>query len=91
MTTPEQTPSPDYTRGFNEGYILSEHMPDLADSLSKAVHESERGMGFKDGREQYVFEHEKERAPDWLPRNRSKDTGSHDPQKDDKTKDMDRE
>lgn len=53
--------SPDYLKGFNEGYIISEHMPELAGQLEKAVGESERGKGFREGREQLLLEQTKEK------------------------------
>ncbi len=50
----EQQPHADYVKGFNEGYLLQQEMPTLADIMAKSLDniESERAMGFKDGREQ---------------------------------------
>lgn len=64
----EQIPSPDYVTGFNEGYIISEHFPDIAKGISAAENKSERTSGFKDGRDQYIFEQNKDRYPAWLKR-----------------------
>jgi hypothetical protein len=57
---------PDYLKGFNEGYALAQHVPDLADKLSRVKNESERGKGFQDGRRQYTHEQMKELRPSWL-------------------------
>lgn len=57
-----ETPHPDYVKGFNEGYILSKHMPELADKMPKDL-AGERGLGFTQGRQQYMKEKEKERLP----------------------------
>ena len=64
----EITPSPDYVRGFNEGYTLAEHMPELAEQLSKAIGDAPRGQGFADGHRQFLAERERERdlRPEWL-------------------------
>ena len=62
-----ETPVPDFVKGFNEGYIIAQHLPDLATQLSRAALDNERGNGFKAGREESVAEREKQRTPDWLP------------------------
>lgn len=49
--------SDDYTRGFNEGYVIAEHLPDMAKSLSKIESASPRMEGFRDGLRQYAVEH----------------------------------
>ncbi len=59
-----------YIKSFNEGYIIQKHMPDLGDKLAKAFPEdSFRAEGFKDGREQYQIEQEKNR-PKYLQKDR---------------------
>ena len=57
---------PDYQKGFNEGYIMKKHLPDLADKLAEVASDSQRSTGFKEGRNQLILEREKERYPDWL-------------------------
>ncbi|UAY53181.1 hypothetical protein [Ferruginibacter albus] len=52
----EQTPTPEYQKGFNEGYLITKHLPDLADTISKAITASERSEGFKDGRNEFNLE-----------------------------------
>jgi hypothetical protein len=54
------TPSPDYIKGFNEGYVLAKDQPELADKLASMKGDSERVAGFHDGRRQYVLEKAKE-------------------------------
>ncbi len=57
---------PEYVKGFNEGYTIRQHLPELADQLAEKVGDSMRSAGFKDGREQYILERERERYPKWL-------------------------
>lgn len=54
----EQEPHADYVKGFNEGYLLQQEMPKLADIMAKSLDniESERAAGFKDGRQQHQLE-----------------------------------
>lgn len=56
--------SSDYLKGFNEGYLLTEQIPDLAAQIAKAINASDRGQGFKDGREQLLLEKTKEKLLD---------------------------
>ncbi|MGN8037832.1 hypothetical protein ACTJJ0_22260 [Chitinophaga sp. 22321] len=65
-------PHPDYIKGFNEGYTLAKHMPDLSEKLPTSLGSSERGQGFKAGRDQYILELEKQR-PSWLRKDRLSD------------------
>ena len=54
----EQEPHAEYVKGFNEGYLLQQEMPKLADILAKSMEniESDRAAGFKDGRQQHQME-----------------------------------
>lgn len=61
----ELDPHPDYIEGYNQAYILMQEYRELADHLAKSMSQSERGMGFKDGREQYIVE-KSVRIPKWL-------------------------
>lgn len=54
-------PDPAFVKGFNEGYILSRYAPEIGNLLSGYVDNSERGKGFKEGREQYDYELTKDR------------------------------
>ena len=56
----------DYARGFNDGYIITERLPELAKQLSHPSLESPWFEGFRDGRTQYVREQAKEMRPAWL-------------------------
>ena len=58
--------NPEYLKGFNEGYIIKQHMPDLADRLADSVGDSLRSQGFKDGWAEVIRERERERYPKWL-------------------------
>lgn len=60
------TPHPDYQKGYNEGYILKKYMPEVADKLAEAAGNSPRGAGFRDGREQFIAEAKESRLPAWL-------------------------
>lgn len=60
---------PDYIKGFNEGYLISQHMPDIAESLAKAYGGGTRAEGFKQGKEQYNSEQLEQRLPSWLKQN----------------------
>jgi hypothetical protein len=57
---------PKYVQGFNQGYYLARHMPDLADKLTSIKGESLHIEGLKHGIEQYNLEQAKDRTPDWL-------------------------
>lgn len=52
----QSTPSSEYLKGFNEGYLLSKEASTIADRLSKIPGDSERIIGFMDGRRQFVLE-----------------------------------
>ena len=55
----DKEPSQDYIEGFNKGYVLREHKPDLALSLSQTKFpesEYEYGKGLKDGIQQKELE-----------------------------------
>lgn len=86
---------PDYLKGFNEGYIIKQHLPDLADKLADSVGDSTRSQGFKDGKDQVVLERERERYPKWLRSDRlssheDRDLRSRDKDKDDIEPERDR-
>ncbi len=66
-----KTTEQDYQKGFNEGYTIAKHMPELAEQLAKATGESLRGSGFQEGRNQFLSEQVKERYPSWLKGDRS--------------------
>ncbi|TKT93303.1 hypothetical protein [Dyadobacter frigoris] len=57
---------PIYIKGFNEGYLISQHMPEIADQLAKAYGTNARGQGFNHGKEQYLNEQFEQRLPSWM-------------------------
>lgn len=59
-------PSLDYVKGFNEGYLLSKHAPEIAYFFDAHAPDSERGQGLRKGKEQYASEMTKEPYPDFL-------------------------
>lgn len=56
MPDEQTTPDAGYIRGFNEGYIITKHMPELSDCVVQLQSESPRLEGFRDGRKQLVLE-----------------------------------
>lgn len=65
----------EYQKGFNEGYIIAKHMPDLSDNLSKIESEAPRLDGIKDGRKQFTLEQVREHRPAWMKSGRSQGLG----------------
>jgi len=55
-----------YIKGFNEGYVIAAHLPDIAKDVSKVNGSSPWLEGFRDGREQYIDEKMKVWHPAWL-------------------------
>jgi hypothetical protein len=76
-----------YQKGFNEGYLISKHMPELGEQLSQVKTDNPRMEGFRDGRNEQVKEIE--RYPDWLKRDFSKPLQSK--EKEDKSIDHDKD
>ena len=77
--------SKDYPKGFNEGYVIAAHLPELAKDLSKIDVPTPRMEGFRDDRRQYVLDQTREQRPAWLRVERSPE------QQQDRTQDMDRD
>jgi hypothetical protein len=48
-----------YKRGFNDGYLLAKHAPELSAQLAEIESTSPRIEGMKDGREEYIIEQNK--------------------------------
>ena len=80
-----ETPHPDYQKGFNEGYLIAQHLPEVSEHISKATGESLRLSGFQDSRKQFIADQFKERLPSWL----KNDRFTKDDLKQDKGKDKD--
>lgn len=62
----DQTSTPGYQKGFNEGYTIAKYLPELGEQLAKATGDSERSLGFQDGQKQLILEQSKEKYPAWL-------------------------
>jgi|GEM_PF-3237185 len=55
--------SNDYKTGFNAGFVITEHLPDLARAISKTDSASPWFDGFRDGHKEYhILEQIKEHA-----------------------------
>jgi hypothetical protein len=70
-------PSPDYVKGFNEGYILTQDSRDLAEKLATAKGDGDRMQGFRDGHKEFILERIREQRERTFhkepPSNKSKD------------------
>lgn len=58
----------DYIKGFNEGYLITQHLPELAQKLSNVETITPRVDGFKDGRQQYALDYLKNQRELWAQR-----------------------
>lgn len=52
----EIDPSPEYVKGFNEGYTMAKYMPNVAGQIVSSLGNDERSVGFKNGKEQLDYE-----------------------------------
>jgi len=78
---------PDFLKGFNDGYLIAQHEPELAEKLSKIKAVTPRIIGIQQGRNQYLNEQIKDKRPSFL-----KDNHPFTEKSDlDKTKNKDRE
>lgn len=75
-----------FLKGFNEGYVIAQNMPELAEILANIKSNSERMNGLRAGRNQYnkeQIEQLKSHLPGWLKNDRSaKDKNPPTPSKD---------
>lgn len=62
----DQISKASYQKGFNEGYIITKHLPELSDQLAQIKNETPRIDGFKDGRNEFFQEKAKERMGKFL-------------------------
>lgn len=67
----EKQTQADYIKGFNEGYLITRHLPELAQKLSAVESAAARVDGFKDGRQQYALDHLKQQRQLWAQRERN--------------------
>lgn len=80
-----------YTKGFNEGYVIAAHLPDIAKDVSKVNGSSPWLEGFRDGREQYIDERMKAWRPAWLDVGKDWDIGRSQDQTQERDREDDRE
>jgi len=59
----EEKTDGNYIKGFNEGYVITQHMPELADIVAHVKNETLRLEGFRDGRKQFVLEQVRNYTP----------------------------
>jgi len=63
------TPHPDFCKGFNQGYLIANHFPDLSKGLTKSLSDTEQSKGFEAGVRQFVLEKLKTYEPAWMKSN----------------------
>lgn len=80
---------PEQLKGFNDGYIIAQYEPELAEKLSKIKAVSPRIVGMQQGREQLIKEQLKTKLPNWLKDNPTPDR-TNTPSKD-RNKQIDKE
>lgn len=56
----------EYLWGFNRGYMIAEHLPDLAASLRGIKSDAPKIVGLRDGVDEFLKEKDKAMLPDWL-------------------------
>ena len=75
--------NPDYQQGYNDGYLIAKHEPELADQLKNLPDRTPRMEGFEAGRIQLLRDRFKERLPEWVKDDPEKDIDqSLEPEKD---------
>jgi hypothetical protein len=57
---------PEEIKGFNDGYLLAQYLPELAEQLTFSTGEDSQLPGFKKGVDHFNAKKFKERMPDWL-------------------------
>lgn len=82
----EEPIHPSYQQGFNEGYLVTQHWPEISESIAKVPNVTQRLDGFRDGRRHYVLELTKANRPKWMQRN----PNANSPGKEKDGKDIDR-
>lgn len=80
--------SPEYIRGFNDGYLIAKHDPELSKQLKDLDADSTRMQGFQDGMREITKEKTQNIYPKWLQNKSQLGIQKNDPVKD---KDIDKE
>lgn len=65
-----ENPSQEYLKRYNQGYLIAQEMPELAEQLSKIENTSPELSAFKQGIQQSKIEKEEKKYPDFLKSNR---------------------
>jgi hypothetical protein len=83
------TPPPNYTKGFNDGYLIAKHLPEPSKDLVKSLSDTEQSKGFQAGIRQVFLEKAKNYEPAWM----KSDFIPNEPDraKDDREQDVDKE
>lgn len=84
------TPHPDFCKGFNQGYLIANHFPDLSKGLTKSLSDTEQSKGFEAGVRQFILEKLKTYEPAWM-KNEFLPDEPDEPEKAKKDKEQDRE
>lgn len=79
-----ETPDPEFVKGFNEGYTIAQHSPEISRQLGEIQSNSPRSLGFIAGREQFAAERRQERYPAWLKPSQAKQNQASPKQKPDR-------
>ncbi|THF52820.1 hypothetical protein E6C50_01005 [Flavobacterium supellecticarium] len=58
----EITPTPEYVKGFNEGYIMAQFSPNFSNDSISNLQESDRNKGFAKGMMQFAVEKKLEKT-----------------------------
>jgi len=64
----DKSPSPEYLKGFNQGYLFEKETPELSEKLAQALesHDTDNAKGFLAGRQEYQKEKTNTKRPSWL-------------------------
>lgn len=62
-------PDPDFAKGFNDGYLMARHEPELAQKIGPSLGDTKYGSGFNAGREYLELEKKTDKLPGWLKQN----------------------
>lgn len=73
-----------FLKGYNDGYLMAQHLPDMADTLAQTDNVAPWFEGFREGHHALVLEQVQENRPEWL-----KESPKETPQEPPKDKDRD--
>jgi hypothetical protein len=87
----EQTTDPHFQKGFNEGYIVTKHLPELSQDLAEVKSEAPRMEGFREGRRQFILEKVQERSPAYVQEGNNSQSNPYKTKNNSKDRDKDME